>query len=523
MSTLRDLPGRSVIPLALLAGSLAACTDSSGRVIELDAVGAVEVAVFFDGDGTGDATTADDTPLAGVTVGFVAAGTRDTVRNATTDADGLVLIADLPVGSYVLAVGRSTFGDTVDVTEQSRDTLLVLPADTGSVAVAVAYPNLSTSEVRSHPVGRRVFVQGVALTTAGAFGDTTLHIADTAGSLRATRVRPLTAVIGDSVRIRGVVALRDGQRVLDDARVFSLDLGSLPAADSISTAVAAAAEGGTRDAALARIAGAALAMDTTTVGGELQLRVDDGSGQLIVGLSPAATFNLGAYLLPGAEISAAGVLVPRGDGTWKLKPRVQPDLAVSVPVISVAEARQLPVGTRVFVDGIALNSRETFGDTTVHVADTSAAIRAVRVARATILPGDSVRVAGVTGQRSGQPVINQATVFVLAIAEVPPPIVITTAGIGTAQGGTLDANLVRIVNAEVIDTVTQNDGTLDEYYQLTVDDGSGTGAVRVEVETAISTATLVPTARIDVTGLLVPDGAGGWLLKPRFAADVTVR
>ncbi len=60
---------------------------------------------------------------------------------------------------------------------------------------------------------------------------------------------------------------------------------------------------------------------------------------------------------------------------WRLKPRSDEDVSVSAPVMTISEARMLPVGEVVFIDGVALNFLATFGDNTLHVSDTSASIR----------------------------------------------------------------------------------------------------------------------------------------------------
>jgi len=48
-----------------------------------------------------------------------------------------------------------------------------------------------------------------------------------------------------------------------------------------------------------------------------------------------------------------------------------------------------------------VNAPGTFGDTTMHLQDTSAAIRTTRVRATTAQPGDSVRIRGTTGTRAG--------------------------------------------------------------------------------------------------------------------------
>ncbi|HSG82801.1 MAG TPA: hypothetical protein VLC48_11145 [Gemmatimonadota bacterium] len=194
-------------------------------------------------------------------------------------------------------------------------------------------------------------------------------------------------------------------------------------------------------------------------------------------------------------------------------------VGISYRAASVEEVRQLPAGEKVFVEGIALNSRGTFGDNTVHLAGGALAIRVTDVAAGVILPGDSLRFQGTTDVLNGQPVVTNARAFLLAITEVPAPDTVTAAAAAGADGGSLDAALVYVDSVTVSDTATVAAG-----FQLTVDDVSGTLVILLDVDAPITDPPqYIPTAVLDVVGLLVPDGAGAWVLKPRSDADLTVR
>ena len=54
---------------------------------------------------------------------------------------------------------------------------------------------------------------------------------------------------------------------------------------------------------------------------------------------------------------------------------IQLNIGISWPHVTIAQARALPPGRRVFITGIALNSLNNFRDTTVHVQDNTAGIR----------------------------------------------------------------------------------------------------------------------------------------------------
>jgi uncharacterized protein YjdB len=166
------------------------------------------------------------------------------------------------------------------------------------------------------------------------------------------------------------------------------------------------------------------------------------------------------------------------------------------PVISIAEARSAPVGDTVHVDGIVLNFFAAYGDSTVHISDNTGAIRAIRIRPITVFPGDSVRFVGKVAAFDGQPVIDDPTVFLLGFSRVPPPEVVSTFEANAARAGTLDAALVSVANARITDTATV------------------AGFNRIPY---------VPGTVLNVTGLLVPDGSGSWVLKPRGPGDVTVQ
>jgi hypothetical protein len=83
-----------------------------------------------------------------------------------------------------------------------------------------------------------------------------------------------------------------------------------------------------------------------------------------------------------------------------------------------------------------------------------------------------------------------------------------------ALGGTLDAALVRVLNATIQSTSIVGG---DRHY--TVDDGTGSATVVIDVDlpefATTDFSTWIPGARMTATGLLVPTGGGVWVLKPR--------
>jgi hypothetical protein len=434
----------------------------------------------------------------------------------TSDRNGALRFPGVPVGQYRVLVDSSSGGDSLVVVRVDTTDIDVHPSDTVTIEIGLSFPLLTVAQARTVSLGRKVFIEGVALTGPSAFADTTAHIVGGSGSLRLVRVLAGTFTAGDSVRVRGAASVRDGQRVLRDVTVFAIGVGNLGPPDSLSTGAAAGAAAGVLDAALVRAGGVLL--DSLTVGQDLALDIDDGSGILRIILDDDITFQLGSYAVNGARVRATGVLVPSGAGMWYLKPRAAADLRVDVSVLLTTQVRQLATGQRVFVDGVALNRPNVFGDSTMHLADASGAIRVVEAVYTNVFPGDSVRVAGAVGLREGQVVVAAPIVWVRGTGGLIAARTLTTAEAATAggAGAVLDAAYVRVIGT--IQDTTRVAGD----FRATVDDGSGPLTVVLDADvgfTAATTGAWAPAATAEVRGLLVPEGAG-WVLKPRAAGDI---
>ena len=380
-------------------------------------------------------------------------------------------------------------------------------------------PTISIAAARALSAGNTAVIVGVALNSSGTFADTTVFLADTSGAIELTRLRT-SVTAGDSLRVRGTIAMRNGQPTLDGGTATALGRGFYPATATLSTAAAAAAAGGTRDAQLVAVNGAIIS-DTTRTSTSYVLTVSDGSGPLEVQLDRTADVafqpvNLPADFVPGNKFDVLGVLAPTGAGAWRLRPRSAADLTeIPLPVISIAAARALASGRTAVVVGVALNSSGTFSDTTVDLADTSGAIRLTRL-RSAVTAGDSVRVRGTTATRNGQPTLDGGTTTALGRGFYPTAATLTTAVAATAAGGTRDAQLVVVPNATINDTAT----VLGNFH-LTVSDGSGNLVVVLDrLAGFLVPGVYLPSSTFDVIGLLTPTGTGTWLLEPRSAADL---
>ena len=327
----RPLGIAAALILALLAGSLAGCPNAGeDRILAVSATGVVRGLVYFDLNGTLAPDQGDDS-LKDVRVKLVTKGTRDSIAGASSLASGIFRFAGVQVGTYVVIVDSTSVGDSAMVVKQDSTEVTVPPGDSVAVNIGISFPRVSIAEARALPPGRKVFVEGVALNARDNFRDTTLHVQDTSGAVRVTRVRSAGVFTGDSIRLRGTVSRRSGLPSLDDVTVFSLGVAFLPTASQITTAQAATAQGGSLDAMQAVVLNATI-NDTLTVGNDFRLTVDDGSGVLEVLLDATADAAFRVPLLPGVYVPGnafdiVGILVPTGSaGLWRLKPRSAQDL-----------------------------------------------------------------------------------------------------------------------------------------------------------------------------------------------------
>lgn len=208
-------------------------------------------------------------------------------------------------------------------------------------------------------------------------------------------------------------------------------------------------------------------------------------------------------------------------------------LGVSYPHVSIRAARTaVLVGRKVFVEGIVLNSPNppsNFSDTTMHVQDTSAAIRATRIVATPATVADSVRMRGTTSTRTGQRTLDLVTVFPISPRFLPSATVATTLQAKLAFGGTRDAQLIDLPKVTVSDTTR---GTM---WRMTVNDSAQTGALEIVLDPQADFAfrppfppgtpasPYVPGSKFHIVGLLVPSGTAGiWWVKPRSAADIVL-
>jgi hypothetical protein len=513
------MPRTRYLGIPLLASALAAgCfANSDSTVLAIDASGAVAGLLFLDRNGDGEFTPSTDTPARSISFAVVR-GPRDTVATGTTDESGIGLVPVVPVGTYRLLVDPVQLGDSL---WQPDDTarITIVRDDTSAVLVGLQYQSRTVREARNSPPGKLVAIEGVALNGWSTFGDSTVHVADSTGAIRLTGVQGSPVAAGNSVRVVGRTGVAVGDPVLANATVFVTGAADPPVPTLVATVVAASAHSSTLAAALVRIEQARVIDSRQLANGDVRLKVDDGSGMLELLLDRNAGISSENPVVPGAVVDATGVLVPLAAGRWQLKPRSTSDFEVTIPTVTIAAARAIPVGQIVTVEGVALNGWATFGDGTVHLSDSTASIRISQGATSFIAAGDSARFVGILTASGGQPLLSSLTAFNLGRATVEPePVEVTSTVAATAMDGILDAALVQVAEVTVSEVRVVTSET-----HLVLDYGSGELTVVLDRDTDIAGSSITASDILDITGVLVSSGGGGWVLKPRQRSDLVRR
>ncbi|HET9439603.1 MAG TPA: carboxypeptidase-like regulatory domain-containing protein [Longimicrobiales bacterium] len=507
------------VALLLSAAALLACEADSDGVFTIDATGHLNGLVYIDRNANGELELID-APARGVGVTLVTPGSQQVIAGATTDANGEYEFPNVPVGRYSLMVQTASLGDSLQFASIDSATITVAANDTATAIIAVGYQQIPIARLFTVTEGRRVIIEGVALNALSAFGDSTLHVADTSGVLRALRVvAPATIQAGDTVRLLGAVTVTQTSTTIADATAFRVAQAPLTRTPVLlSTAAAATANDLALAFDLVRIDSATIVSRQILPGNELQLNVDDGSGIATVVLDPSGQFGSQPNMVEGALLDATGLLVPTQDGTgWILKPRNAQDVNASIQRVTIAQARALPADRLVEIEALALNARSAFTDFSVHIVDNTGSLRAVQVPNVPLAQGDSVRFVARIAIIEGHTILTSVSPTVLLQNRaLPAPMVLSTLDASAADGGTLDAALVHIDSASITDA-----GTVGGVFVVGINDGSGRLEVRPSPQ--INTSGLVVGASVRVTGLLVPiSGSASWMLRPRVQSDIEI-
>lgn len=247
---------------------------------------------------------------------------------------------------------------------------------------------------------------------------------------------------------------------------------------------------------------------------------------VVAGIASLEGVSVGDYSVSvdpasiGDSISVAQILFP----LVRIEPNEISTLVVvrlSYPDVSILQARLSPLGKRVLIRGRILAGVQSFRDTTSHMIDTSTTIRltkaSLRGGGSGNSPGDTVTVLGTVSSRGGQPTLDQAVISVFGGRPAPVPISVSSAVAATAQGGALDAGLVLVSNMVISESAAQAPD-----YRVVASDGSGALTIIIDGNITINPVAFLVGRTITVRGVLVPDGLGGWRLKPRDGGDITL-
>jgi hypothetical protein len=331
-----DKNRRLAIPAiaVFVATAAAACSATTDRILDVDAEGTVFVFLYRDDNLNAAYNSTVDIILKGAQVDLRLAGAINRQPGGATDTLG-VRTFRVPVGRYVVEVDENLLGDTLEV-QAGTGAFTVGAGDSVFVPVALGFPTITITEARALPLGEARWVRGIIMNSPNVFGDSTFHIVDDSSAIRVTHARPNLPVLpGDSALILGRRTMRDGQPTLE-LQVVPVVPGVInpPPPDSINTATAATAGGGTLDARYARVVGATLS-DTATVDGLFVLTVNDGSGDLHVAAFPNVYPGLNQLKPDTTVLNINGMLVPNplNNSEWQLKPRQRSDITVVPPAI----------------------------------------------------------------------------------------------------------------------------------------------------------------------------------------------
>ncbi len=216
-----------------------------------------------------------------------------------------------------------------------------------------------------------------------------------------------------------------------------------------------------------------------------------------------------------AQIDTTHITVAQGMDTVRVSVRL------AYPELTVREARATTPGRRVFLRGVILAGVQSFRDTTSHLSDSSGAVRltdvTLRGGLAGNSPGDSVSVLGAVASRDGQPTLAQAIIARFGARPSPLPRILSTRLASEASGGTLDADLVQVISAPIVDTAT-----VQPDFVVGLDDGSGRLTLLLDANLNFPRPAFIPGRQVTARGVLVPHAGGGWMLKPRDGGDVSI-
>lgn len=405
--------------------------------------------------------------------------------------------------------------------------------------------------------GATVTISGVALSDA-SFSEGGGYLEDATGGL-AVLLSDGGFGRGRQIQVSGVLDTRYQQRTLRAVGDGLSDLGGASEPTPLSVSTGGVSEG--VEAILVRVEGE-IVSSATSLSASVAFDVDDGSGPVRILIADVTGIDTSAWE-SGASLSVVGVVGQRdatGSGTsgYRVQPRDAGDVELrpvmlsptasptptpaatstpaasatpqssgtpapgsGTPLLSIAQARALPVNTAVRVRGVVTVATRLIDLTTAVIQDTSAAIVVRVTGNAGVLRrGELVEVVGKRSTKSGM----------LTIRITDPPTRLGTQPEPTAVrrptgslGEELEARLVVARGALTAKPQRSSSGNVS----FAIDDGSGEIRVMISPASGISLGTPATGTWIEVRGALGQETTGsqplrGYRIWPRDGADLDV-
>lgn len=324
---------RWLVALAF-ALSASACNRDEPFGPGLESLASLSVQAYFEFDGN-SGFGGGDAPAPGVPIQVVLRGTDTPVVEALADSLGDVDFPEIPVGTYDIRVNPAFLADSLVIAQVDSTRVTFGPGQARTFSVGLTPPTLTVEQVRALPLGRRVWITGMALNGRQASVDGAVHVLENGTSaLRVNLPAASGGNLGDSVRALGTTAGTGAGRYLVNGRINVL-------AQSVRTlfplevgiAEARSAGGGAHAARLVVIRGGQVTDTASIPFVGLRVSIEDNGATINVLLPQQNGF--GNPNLPAGTpvVSITGLLVqdPDASGAWRIVPRSGGDVSFGPP------------------------------------------------------------------------------------------------------------------------------------------------------------------------------------------------
>ena len=311
------------VVLGLLA-SVTACDREPEFGLAPEGEAAVRTQAYYEYDGA-PGQGGRDAVAPGLRFEVLLPGSERVVASGAAASNGLVLLGDIPVGTYDLRVDPGYLADTLMVTGLDTTRVTLSVGDTVTIRAGVTPLTQSIADVRTLPEGRRVWIQGMALNSRASSVDGAVHVREAGvGALRVLFPAATGGAPGDSVRVLGLTQGIGSRRVLTDGLLTTLASSVRPVLPmEVDLETARTAGNGDLDADLVIVRGGTVTDVVSVPFVGFLLTVED-AGESVDVLLPLQNGFGGAAVQPGMPVvSITGLLVPDPEpsSTWRIVPR----------------------------------------------------------------------------------------------------------------------------------------------------------------------------------------------------------